>query len=368
MEPAQHSSPLSRTVFVLYSLTAFIIIASFLFVHLMGYGFLFFTSEGVAFSAQSFSFPVMIIFMVGFFTPGLSAGSVFSFLWIFYAFCFVVAWRWRESFHNVVSRRALGERYSIFRNFLFAMPLLSSMVLTAALAIIYSQSAVGIETGKVQLPPNAHEAFLDVAYAPLREEVAFRIIPIGVLVVLYVFLAARNLKALSTFGSRLKLFFYAFIYPEEAKRMAGLPNVTQNGTWRGISLLEWVLVIATSVIFSLAHVVSPIGWDVGKVTSAFVQGFFLAVTYIVYGFEAPILLHWYFNYYFYFFDPNIAETFFPGSIYLLSTVELLILALGIVAWGAFALEGVRRLFLRQRQPREQPPVQPQPSTSAQQSF
>ena len=353
MDAVQPDSSVKGLVFALYSLVVLIIVASYLLVQLMGYGFFFFTSEGLVLSMKSFSFPVLIFFLFGFDTPFvLRVGAVFSAMWIVYALCFVAAWRWRRSFHAVFGKTVSRVR-SVFDNFLFAMPLLSSMVLTAALAIIFSQSAAGVETGEPQLPSNVHEAFLNLAYAPLIEEFAFRLVPIGLLVVFFVFLGGRNLKALSGVGSRFKLFFLAFLYPEGAKRMAGLPTVGEHGLLRGVSSLEWLMIVVTSAIFGLVHVLSP-GWEIGKITSAFVQGFFFAVTYVAYGFEAPILLHWYFNYYNYFFIVEVAESFFPAAIDLLSVIELLTLVLGVAGWAFFALEGVRRLLRRQKRKHLQP--------------
>jgi hypothetical protein len=185
------------------------------------------------------------------------------------------------------------------------------------------------------------------------------------MMVFYVFLAAKSTSAFSGSGSRLRMFFLAFIYPEEAKRVSGLPTVREHGIWKGISLLEWVVIVATSGIFGLAHVLSPVGWEIGKITSTFVQGLFFAVTYVAYGFEAPILLHWYFNYYFYFFDPQIAEVFFPGTVDFLSVVEVMIFVLGVLGWAAFASVGFRRLMQNWKQPAAQLP--PFPSSPPSQS-
>jgi hypothetical protein len=69
-------------------------------------------------------------------------------------------------------------------------------------------------------------------------------------------------------------------------------------------------------------------------------------------------LHWYFNYYFYFFDPKVAESFFPAAIDMISVIELLTLVLGIVGWVFFVLEGVRRLLRRQKERRRKPLLPP----------
>jgi hypothetical protein len=95
-------------------------------------------------------------------------------------------------------------------------------------------------------------------------------------------------------------------------------------------------------------VLSPAGWEAGKITSASVQGFFFAVAYVAYGFEAPLLLHWFFNYYSYFSDPVIALEFFPGTIGLFSVWEMVTLALGVSGWAVFAVFGLRKIRNRTR--------------------
>ena len=355
------SKSFSRTLFLtLFILAVFVTVASFLLVLLMGYGFVFFTSEGVALSMQSGAFPVLLfLFLIVFYTPPLPIGTVFGFIWIVYVVCFVAAWKWRESFHSVVSKSFSRPFRSLFGNFLFIMPLISSMVLTAAWAIISSQEFVGVPTGQAIFPPEMpqQEVFLNLAYAPVIEELGFRLIPIGLFIMFYVFLYGKK----STSGG-FKPFVASILYPEGAKRMVGLRNVSEHGFWRGISGGEWAMVLVTSVVFAFAHIISGIGWEPGKVTSVFVQGFFFAVTYLVYGFEAPILLHWFFNYYLFFFDPDILSKFFPATDPILTLVELVILGLGVAGWVAFAIVGLRKL-IRRPEKEQMPPVPVSPEAT-----
>jgi len=320
----------------------------------MGYGFIFFTPEGLALSTQSFNFPVLLFLLIGF-NARISAGTVFSFVWIVYVLCFVAAWKWRESFHGAIGKSFSGLSRSLFSNFLLLMPLLSSMVLTAAFAIIYSQESVGVPTGQPIWPADTpfQEIFLNLAYAPVAEELGFRIIPMGLFTLLYVFLAGKNVAGKGGF----KLFVAALFYPERAKRMVGLHNVGEHGVWRGISVGEWTMILVTSVVFGFAHIISGIGWEAGKITSVFVQGFFFAFTYLTYGFEAPILLHWFFNYYLFFFDPEVASKFFPTTVPIFSLLEFVILGLGILGWTVLAAAGLRRL-LRWRKPKQEVPIPP----------
>lgn len=358
------SNLLGKTLFLtLLILTVLAVVASYLLVLLMGYGFIFFTSEGVALSTQSRDFPVPIFFfLIGFNTPGL-VGPVFLLIWIVYILCFVAAWKWRESFHSVLGKSLSRPFRSLFSNFLFIMPVLSSMLFTAAYAIVISQEAVGVPTGQPSFPPNtaAQEIFLNLAYAPVAEELGSRLVPMGLFTILYVFLAGRKVD-----GRRFKLLITSILYPDEAKRMTGLRNISEHGIWRGISGGEWTMIIVTSVIFGFAHVISPLGWEFGKFTSVFVQGFFFAVAYLAYGFEAPILLHWFFNYYLFFFDPAIASQFFPTTVPILSAIELVVIGplgfspLGVAGWAVFAYIELGKM-LRWRKTKQQAPVATLPS-------
>lgn len=346
------------SILTLFILAVVVIVASYLFVLLMGYGFIFFTSEGQSLSMQTIGFPVFLFLFLGFVTPEVEVGAVFAFILLVYVLCFVAAWQWRESFSSVLGKSFSRPFRGLFSNFLFIMPLLSSMVLTAVLAIVYAQEGVGVPTGQPVFPPetSSQEIFLNVAYAPVVEEFGFRLSPIGLYTVLYVFLAGKNVA-----GKRLKLIVASVLYPEGAKRLAGLRNVSEHGIWRGISVGEWAMAIVTSLVFGFAHLISGIGWEPGKITSVFLQGFFFAVTYLAYGFEAPILLHWFFNYYLFFFDPDVISRFFPGTESVLLIVELMIVALGIAGWCVFTVFGLRKLLRRKTiVVKQEVPVPPPP--------
>ncbi len=121
-----------------------------------------------------------------------------------------------------------------------------------------------------------------------------------------------------------------------------------------------MMIAGTTIIFAVAHVLSGIGWEVGKITSVLVQGFFFGLTYVAYGFEAPILLHWFFNYYAFFLDENVLSSFFAGTDGLLSVVEILMFVLGIVGWIMFTIVGLRTLLRRKKTLPTAAPGLPQP--------
>jgi len=319
MTVGESCPPYKASLLTLFILAVLVVVASYLLVLLMGFGFIFFTPGG------------------------LEVSTVFSFVWIIFVLCFIAAWKWRESFHTAIKKSFSRPFSGFFSNFLFIMPLLSGMLLTGVSAIIYFQESMGISTGEPSWREGTpiHEIFLYLTYAPVVEELGFRLIPFGLFIVFYVFLVGRNVA-----GKGFKLVLAALFYPDGAKRMAGLRNVSEHGVWLGISVGEWATILVTSVIYGYVHITSGSGWQAGKITSVFVQGFFFALTYLAYGFEAPILLHWFFNYYLFFFDPDVATKFFPTTIPILSIVELIILALGIAGWIVFAVEGVRKVLQR----------------------
>jgi hypothetical protein len=329
----------------LFILIALLLIVSYLLVLVMGYEFIFSTPEGLALSTQFFRFPLYLFFWIGFYTPIMSVSAIFHVIWIFYVSCFLFAWIWRERLHSVIRRSFSQPFRRVFDNFLLVMPLISSMLFTAVTAIFLLQESVGIPTGQPLFPENtpSQEIFLDLAFAPVAEELGFRLIPMGLIITLYVFMAGKNIA-----GKRLKLFVTALFYPDGAKRMAGLRNISEHGIRHGISVGEWAMILIISLIFGYAHVISGIGWEIGKITSATLTGFFLALIYLAYGFEAPVLLHWFLNYYLFFFDPDVATNFFPTTIPILSLIELAILAFGIVGWILFAGIGLSRLLKRTR--------------------
>jgi hypothetical protein len=134
---------------------------------------------------------------------------------------------------------------------------------------------------------------------------------------------------------------FSFLYPEGAKNIVGEKTVAANGILKGISKGEWVIILATAIMFGVAHILSGIGWEVGKVTSTFVQGFVFAVVYIAYGFQAPILMHWFFNYYSYTYE--VSAQYYANTFGFFAWVDFITLILGILSLIAFAIIGLKKI-------------------------
>jgi len=216
------------------------------------------------------------------------------------------------------------------------------MMLVAVIAIQSFQEAGGIPTGEPPLPENSFEAFFVVSYAALAEEIGFRVTPIGAFLIIYLFWVGRKNAVTLSLGQRLKLFFMAPLFPDEAKRMVGVRTVGDFGVRGGINLGEWVMVFFTSIVFGLAHYLPGGGWEVGKITSASVVGLGMGLMYLLYGVQAPILLHWFFNYYNYAY--YVASELYTPVLITFVLIQFITIILGILGWLAAVTLGLRKMF------------------------
>jgi membrane protease YdiL (CAAX protease family) len=242
---------------------------------------------------------------------GVSLGVLFVLIWGVFLACMILAWFDRGGYLSS-ARGALAKSISLAKtNFLYIMPLVASALLSATIIISSFQESQGVQTGSISFPTtNPYVILTELAFAPLQEEFAFRITSIGLVVgILLLFLYRKDPKT-SSLGRKGKLILLAMFSPELAKAKMGYRNVRADGFPRGISPVEWVLILLTSLVFGLAHFLAGSGWEAGKVSTAFLAGFVFAIMYVAYGAYASILLHWFFNYY---FDVlSIAETAYGG--------------------------------------------------------
>ena len=319
-----------------------ILVSSYFLVMFLGPALLF-SPDGITAGNQNRHLPILLFTIFGFYTPiALNVGLVFLFLWSVFAVCFVAAWNFRESFHGVIEKGFSRSIKKLFDNWLFAMPIITSMMLIAVIAIHSFQEAHGVPTGDISLPPNRFEAFFELSYAALVEEIGFRVIPIGAFLIVYLFWTGRKNAVTLSWGQRLKLFFTAPLFPDEAKRMVGVRTVGDFGVRGGISSGEWGMVFFTSIIFGLAHYLSGGGWEIGKATSASVVGLAMGLTYLLYGVQAPILLHWFFNYYTYAYI--FASELYTPVLITFVLIDLITIILGILGWLAVIILALYEVF------------------------
>src|SRR6267143_3063219 len=264
---------------------------------------------------------------------------------IIYAACFIVAFSSKDGFLTGLQHLRQLSRVSFKSSWLVAMPLVSSALLLLVLVTSIVLSQAGVSSGQLCTPPNTHlpnpcpsqaVLYASLTYAPISEEIAFRITTLGVLVSLMTIWKNRSIESESR--PRISsLIVASFLSPESAKAKVGLPTITANGR-HGIHWSEWILLLTTSSFFGIAHVLSGgTDWGVGKAVTAAISGFALGVVYLGYGAYAAILLHWFFDFYFETFTVG-ADVFggalatLPGLVSLASLIVGIVSILVALAW------------------------------------
>jgi hypothetical protein len=275
-----------------------------------------------------------------------------------YVACFATALRSRNGFFSSLKSLTRTGRITSSSNWLIAMPLIASGLYVVVLILTLILELSGISPGSLcdrtinQCPTQA-QLFAGLAYAPVGEELAYRIItPLGLVVPIRILWrrlitghGPSKIKFLSIAGLSL-------LSPERAKQKIGYPTFTING-WRGVHWLEWIFIIVSSVVFGIAHVESGGGtnWGAGKVVTAAISGFVIAIIYVGYGAYAAILLHWFFD--FYFEVAIVGGSIFGG---LFSIVEYVLFLTGFVVGVLSVLVAIAWFIRKVRKimPRERP--------------
>jgi hypothetical protein len=255
-------------------------------------------------------------------------GNLFGIIWLIFVLCFVAAWCSRGGFlkhlRNVLKEPILSGK----ANFLFVMPLIGTSLLYASLLIQQFQATQGVQTGNLTFPPQTspYIILINLAYAPINEELAFRITSIGIPVAIFLLYLYRKDQKVTGVTKRLKFILITMVSPEHAKLMLGYKNVTERGYLRGISAPEWILILITSTAFGLAHYLLGGGWEIGKVSTALLAGLVFGVMFVAYGAYAAILLHWYFDYFF--TIVSLAESTYGGFFHAFSNATDVINLIG----------------------------------------
>ncbi len=348
------SETLQRFLFAVVLIISFFIVLTYLLSMGLGILVLFSTAEGLIFSQETITLHPLLITDIK--TP-VNVGLYFLFLWWVFALCFAAAWKYRESLSNKIRELfSSSAKRSPFSNNLLAMPLITSMLLVATMVLNYLQTLGGVPTGSFP-SSDPFLGFLIVSQAPLVEEIIFRVIPIGAFLVTYVFIAGKRMRPNFSWSQRLKTCVLSVFQPEKGKKIIGLKTIGKYGLFGGVIWAEWLMVFLTASLFGVAHHYFG-DWGPGKISQAAMSGAVFALAYLYYGFQAPILLHWYFNYYFTVFD--LSSSYYSTEVdfaYFL-TVSTNVL-LGILMWVAVMIFSIMAVFkVLRRKPKTIPVPEP----------
>jgi len=227
---------------------------------------------GVTFFVTLITFDVPISF---------NLGQLFLALWTIYLILFAMAMN--GPMKNVLSaaKSSASKGVSaVFDNSMLAMLVVFPVVTWITIALSLLEQAGGVSTGNLP-PADPLLQLVELSIAPLREELGFRVIPIGLAALVILFSAGK-------FRDGLLALWHPARYlkkndsPEQYKRH--LKTI-------------YAAIILSAVLFGLAHVLLGAGWGPGKILSAAVAGIGLAGLYYLYGLPAAILLHWSIDYF-----------------------------------------------------------------------
>ncbi|MEM2102011.1 MAG: CPBP family glutamic-type intramembrane protease [Candidatus Bathyarchaeia archaeon] len=326
---------------LLFALILFLI-ATYFIAMVLGPLVFFSTADGLSVSHRTISrLPIIIFGAYTVVDVEINMGLFFLGIWLVFFACFFIALEVRENIFVSLSNLGRGGITASFRNYLLFMPVVGSFSLVSVLLLEWFLSLFGLSVGAPPVPGSGVPSefrqflfFLEVSYAPIVEEIGFRIIPLGVFLVVYLLLVKSQARG-HVGGCSWKSLAIAPFFPYRAKRECGLENVDGKGLFKGISVGEWVVIVVAAVVFGLAHY--PLGsWGPAKFFSATLVGVALGVVYFAYGFVAPILLHWFFNYYFNVF--SLAADYFArlSSLMFLAYFVNVLLGFFVLALVVFA--------------------------------
>jgi hypothetical protein len=233
--------------------------------------------SGITLFATLFTFQIPVSF---------SFGELFLALWTIYLIFFAMAMN--GPLRNVLGAMkdvsVKGVR-AIFENSMFATLLVFPVVVWVTVALSLLEQAGGVSTGSLPTVDPLLQ-MVELTLAPLREELGFRVIPIGLATLLILFSRGRIRDGL-----------LALWHPSRYLKK----NDTPAQYKRNLSTI-YVMIGISAVLFGLAHVLLGAGWGPGKILSAAVAGVGLAGLYYFYGLPAAVLLHWSIDYFLSTFD------------------------------------------------------------------
>lgn len=254
-----------------------------------------------------------------------SLGQLFLVLWTVYIILFAMALNgpFKSVFGAIRSATTRGIE-GLMGNAMLATLLVFPVVLWGTVALSLIQQAGGVSTGSLPTVDPLLE-FVELAIAPLREEIGFRVIPIGVVALVVIVAKGKARDGI-----------LALWHPSRYLKK----NDTPQEYKRHLRLM-YVMIAISAILFGLAHVLLGGGWGPGKIASAAAAGVALGGLYYVYGLPSAILLHWSIDYFLSVFDFNNQTLVNVGNF-----VSIYTLLLAIVGSVVFVLLLIRRLRKR----------------------
>ncbi len=278
---------------------------------------------------------VLFVTLLSFVVPFQhSLGQIFLLLWTIYIVLFAIALNGPIKNLAGTVKHAWDEGFSfVSDNSILGMVVAFPVVLWTTVISALVQQAGGVPSGS--LPPlDGLLLYVELSLAPLREEIGFRMIPIG-LVALLLLLSRGRVK------DGIMSLWHPMRYLKK--------NDSEKELKRHL-LYMYVMIGISAFLFGLAHVLSG-GWGPGKVLDAAIAGVALGYLYLYLGFPAAVLLHWSIDVFLTTFDPGLNPSY--QGVY--EFVYFYTIVLAIISSVVLAVLLARRLRKRPSLGRLQPP-------------
>ena len=228
--------------------------------------------SGITLFATLITFQVPITF---------NLGQLFLALWTIYLILFAIALNGPfRSLKRSIKTSAKEGMSALTGNAMFATMIVFPVVLWGTVALSLLEQSAGVSTGNLPTVDPLLE-LVELTIAPLREEIGFRVIPIGVVALLILFSKRRIRDGLM-----------ALWHPSRYLKKVDTPKEYK----RDLNLM-YTMIGFSALLFGLAHVLLGAGWGPGKIASAAAAGIALGGLYYVYGLPSAILLHWSIDYF-----------------------------------------------------------------------
>ncbi len=200
--------------------------------------------------------------------------------------------------------------------------------------IIAVESALNIPIGGPIYVSNyafgKYSYFLNLIYAPIVEELGFRILPIGIVTfipfILHVKRGGNSVGGETFKMNSLKVFALYILFPGYMRKKYGGAN----------KYVDFTMIIVTSEFFAYAHTYFGM-WSWGKLLPVFLVALILAVGYLKFGVYMDILLHFFLN------DATGLVIAFPSSIVFIYLLVIFSAIVSLIAI-AFSFSSMWRYF------------------------
>jgi hypothetical protein len=248
-------------------------------------------------------------------------GDVFVIAWTIFLILFTISYFGpKDSLLKTLSNMMSREIKKFQGNAMVNMIVWFSILILFSLIIDAVQQSFGV---KIEFPTSDNDLirFFQLGISPLTEEIGFRVLLIGV-----------PLFLMFTHSASWKTFVKSLWRPSKYLSISDYKK-------------PMILIITIGLFFGVSHIISGTPWSPGKVTQATMAGIIIGWVYVRYGLAPAILVHWATNYFlfsylFFLSDLSQSSTIDDSSNPFSNTLEIILVATGILAIAIKILEYV----------------------------